>query len=44
MPHAVQEIFDHADELDERFEAAPEDERDPQAFVALVLQGDPLAG
>ncbi len=35
MPHTVQEIFDHAGELDERFEPAPEDERDPQAFIAL---------
>ena len=38
MPRTVQEILDHADELAERFESyepAPEDERDPQAFIAL---------
>jgi hypothetical protein len=38
MPRTVKEILDHADELAERFETyepAPDDERDPQAFIAL---------
>jgi hypothetical protein len=38
MPRTVQDILDHADELAHRFETyepAPQDERDPQALVAL---------
>jgi hypothetical protein len=38
MPRTVQDILDHADELTSRFESyepTPQDERDPEAFVAL---------
>ena len=38
MPRTVQDILDHADELAKRFEnyePAAEDERDPEAFIAL---------
>jgi hypothetical protein len=38
MPRTVQDILDHADELTSRFEnyePTPQDERDPEAFVAL---------
>ena len=38
MPRTVKEILDHADELAERYpsyEPAADDERDPQAFIAL---------
>jgi hypothetical protein len=38
MPRTVQDILDHADELASRFEnyePTPQEERDPEAFVAL---------
>ena len=38
MPRTVQGILDHADELADRFESyepTPQDERDPEALVAL---------
>lgn len=38
MPRTVQDILDHSDELAKRFEAydpRAEDERDPEAFIAL---------
>ena len=38
MPRSVQDILDHDDDLAQRFEdyePHPDDERDPQAFVAL---------
>jgi hypothetical protein len=38
MPRTVQDILDHADELADRFESyepTPQDERDPEALVAL---------
>jgi hypothetical protein len=38
MPRTVQDILDHADELTSRFEhyePTQQDERDPEAFVAL---------
>ncbi|MFN8204008.1 MAG: hypothetical protein U0S48_15695 [Solirubrobacteraceae bacterium] len=38
MPRTVQDILDHSDELAKRFEAYDprgEDERDPEAFIAL---------
>lgn len=38
VPRTVQDILDHSDELAKRFEdyqPSPEDERDPEAFVAL---------
>ena len=38
MPRTVQDILDHANELASRFEnyePTPQEERDPEAFVAL---------
>ncbi len=38
MPRTVQDILDHANELARRFEnydPTPQEERDPEAFVAL---------
>lgn len=38
MPRTVQDVLDHGDELAARFEEyepVPEDERDPDAFLAL---------
>ncbi len=38
MPRTVQDILDHGDELSKRFEdyePTPDDERDPESFLAL---------